>query len=142
MTTPASAVENEPSPAIHTTVAAKSFRDGHHSFTKPSLGRHDTVLSGERIRGPPNEETVAMLLHCDTPRLAGTRHAGTRLASIRTFTAPMRCPHCGDPMIAPEMSEFVVGGEIRHHWQCDSCGLSSTTMFLAAAGKGQDPWNR
>jgi hypothetical protein len=32
-------------------------------------------------------------------------------------------------MIAPVSSEFVVGGEIRHHWECDSCGdLSSTSI--------------
>jgi hypothetical protein len=67
----------------------------------------------------PNQETVAMQLHCDAPRLTG----------IRACAAPMRCPHCGDPMIAPEMSEFVVGGEIRHHWQCDHCGRSSSSAF-------------
>jgi hypothetical protein len=32
-------------------------------------------------------------------------------------------------MIAAVSSEFVVGGEIRHHWQCDACGdLSSTCI--------------
>lgn len=55
----------------------------------------------------------------------------TKPAGIRSFAASMRCPHCGDPMIAPEMSEFVVGGEIRHHWQCDNCGRSSNTSFQA-----------
>ncbi len=73
-----------------------------------------------------------MQLHCDTPKLAG----------IRAFAAPMRCPHCGDSMIAPEMSEFVVGGEIRHHWQCDNCGRSASTFFWTAAGKGRNRRNR
>jgi hypothetical protein len=60
-----------------------------------------------------------MQLQCETSKPAG----------LRMFAAPMRCPHCGDPMIAPEMSEFVVGGEIRHHWQCEICGRSSSTTF-------------
>lgn len=46
----------------------------------------------------------------------------------RAFMAPARCPHCGDWMIAPVSSEFVVGGEIRHHWDCDGCGGSSSTV--------------
>jgi transposase-like protein len=54
----------------------------------------------------------------------------------------MRCPHCGDPMIAPEMSEFVVGGEIRHHWQCDNCGRSSSTAFSTASKKPRARRNR
>jgi hypothetical protein len=57
-----------------------------------------------------------MQLHIDT----------ARLSRIRTFAAPMRCPHCGDVMIAPFMSEFVEGGEIRHHWECDACGKPSS----------------
>jgi hypothetical protein len=47
----------------------------------------------------------------------------------RAFTAPARCPHCGDWMVAPESSEFVVGGEIRHHWDCDACGERSSTTL-------------
>jgi hypothetical protein len=47
----------------------------------------------------------------------------------RASTAPSCCPHCGDWMIAPVSSEFVVGGEIRHHWDCDSCGESSSTAL-------------
>ena len=31
------------------------------------------------------------------------------------------CPGCGEHVIAPEMSEFIDGGEIRHHWLCESC---------------------
>ena len=42
---------------------------------------------------------------------------------------PVRCPHCGDWMVAPVVSEFVEGGEIRHHWECDACGESSTTAI-------------
>ncbi len=60
-----------------------------------------------------------MQIHIDT----------VRLSNIRGFAAPARCPHCGDPMIAPYMSEFVEGGEIRHHWQCEACGEPSSTCI-------------
>jgi transposase-like protein len=52
-----------------------------------------------------------------------------KLAAIRAFAAPMCCPHCGDVMVAPVSSEFVEGGEIRHHWLCDSCGEPSSTSI-------------
>ena len=45
------------------------------------------------------------------------------------ITAPARCPRCGDWMIAPLSSEFVVGGEIRHHWECDGCGQSTSSVI-------------
>jgi predicted RNA-binding Zn-ribbon protein involved in translation (DUF1610 family) len=51
------------------------------------------------------------------------------LSSLRAFAAPFPCPHCGDLMVAPMMSEFVVGGEIRHHWECDACGEASCTSI-------------
>ncbi|HEY7232056.1 MAG TPA: hypothetical protein VH558_16985 [Pseudolabrys sp.] len=55
-----------------------------------------------------------------------------KLSAIRAFAAPVRCPHCGYVMVAPVSSEFVEGGEIRHHWDCESCGeLSSTVIPLA-----------
>jgi transcription elongation factor Elf1 len=52
-----------------------------------------------------------------------------RLSVIRTFAAPAHCPHCGDLMVAPVLSEFVEGGEIRHHWECEACGLPSRTSI-------------
>ena len=51
-----------------------------------------------------------------------------KLSAIRTFSAPIRCPHCGDRMVAPVSSEFVEGGEIRHHWECDGCGEFSSSF--------------
>jgi transcriptional regulator NrdR family protein len=41
----------------------------------------------------------------------------------------VRCPHCDDWMVAPLVSEFVEGGEIRHHWECDACGEPSSTAI-------------
>ena len=65
-----------------------------------------------------------MQLHCHS----------APFSTIRRFAAPARCPHCGDWMVAPISSEFVEGGEIRHHWECDACGeASSTSIALAAA---------
>mgnify|MGYP001552619901 FL=1 len=52
-----------------------------------------------------------------------------RLAAIRAFAAPARCPHCDDWMVAPVSSEFVEGGEIRHYWECDACGETSCTTI-------------
>jgi transcription elongation factor Elf1 len=52
-----------------------------------------------------------------------------RLSSFRAFATPTRCPHCGDWMVAPVVSEFVEGGEIRHHWECDTCGQASSTSI-------------
>ena len=60
-----------------------------------------------------------MQLHTDPPRLAG----------IRSFASPVRCPRCDDPMVAPVLSEFVEDGEIRHHWECDACGQASSTSI-------------
>lgn len=59
------------------------------------------------------------MLHCDT----------ARLDALRAFTSLARCPHCGDLMIAPVASEFVAGGEIRHHWECEACGESSSSSI-------------
>jgi predicted RNA-binding Zn-ribbon protein involved in translation (DUF1610 family) len=63
------------------------------------------------------------MLHCNA----------AKLSAARTFTAPPRCPHCGDRMVAPIVSEFVEGGEIRHHWECDACGETSITAIPLAA---------
>jgi hypothetical protein len=55
------------------------------------------------------------------------------LSAIRGFAAPSRCPGCDDLMVAPVASEFIEGGEIRHHWECDLCGeFSSTSIPLVS----------
>jgi hypothetical protein len=48
-------------------------------------------------------------------------------------------------MVAPIASEFIEGGEIRHHWECDTCGKpSSTSIPLISHGTQarQSTWNR
>jgi len=60
-----------------------------------------------------------MQLHIDT----------ATLSRLRAYAAPTRCPHCGDPMLAPLVSEFVEDGEIRHHWECEACGEPSSTSI-------------
>jgi transposase len=44
------------------------------------------------------------------------------LPAVRSYASSTRCPSCGDWMVAPISSEFVEGGEIRHHWECEACG--------------------
>ena len=51
------------------------------------------------------------------------------LSSLRAFGAPIFCAACGDRLIAPMASAFVEGGEIRHVWECDSCGATSTSSI-------------
>ena len=79
-----------------------------------------------------------MQLHYEWPKAA----EWPKRTGIRSFAASMRCPHCGDPMIAPEMSEFVAGGEIRHHWQCDNCGRPSSTAFRTEPKNRRNRRNR
>jgi hypothetical protein len=50
-------------------------------------------------------------------------------AGIRDFASQVRCPYCADWMVAPIVSEFIEGGEIRHHWECEACGEFSTTAI-------------
>jgi hypothetical protein len=42
-------------------------------------------------------------------------------ASGAQLTRGRRCPGCGEHVIAPELSQLVDGGEIRHHWLCENC---------------------
>jgi hypothetical protein len=55
--------------------------------------------------------------------------AQVTVSAIRRLAASMRCPHCDDLMVAPVLSEFVDGDEIRHHWQCDACEKTSSTSI-------------
>ncbi|HEU4661373.1 MAG TPA: hypothetical protein VFS63_11985 [Pseudolabrys sp.] len=60
------------------------------------------------------------------------QQAGGRSPPPR-FALPTRCPHCGDWLVAPVASEFVEGGEIRHHWTCESCSHHSLTSVSVVA---------
>ncbi|HWK95740.1 MAG TPA: hypothetical protein VNR39_09985 [Pseudolabrys sp.] len=51
------------------------------------------------------------------------------LSSIRVFGAPVTCAACGEQLIAPMASAFVAGGEIRHTWECDSCGATTRSSI-------------
>lgn len=58
------------------------------------------------------------MLHCYT----------AKFCDMRALTSP-RCPHCDDWMVAPRASEFVAAGEIRHYWECDSCGATFSSSI-------------
>jgi hypothetical protein len=34
----------------------------------------------------------------------------------------LACPHCGDILLAPDVSEYMGDGRVRHTWSCDACG--------------------
>jgi hypothetical protein len=66
------------------------------------------------------------------PRRAETmqlQYESATLSTMRAFASPVRCPLCGDWMVAPITSEFVEGGKIRHLWECDACGESTLTSI-------------
>jgi hypothetical protein len=65
------------------------------------------------------EEETGTMLHCDT----------AYFEAMRAFASPAHCSNCGDLMIAPLVSEFVEGGEIRHHWACEVCGQPSSSSI-------------
>jgi uncharacterized protein with PIN domain len=45
-----------------------------------------------------------------------------------------RCDRCGQELIAPERSAYVMEDQIRHIWQCSSCGhIFGTSVDLRAA---------
>ncbi|MBS0535398.1 MAG: hypothetical protein JSR72_15175 [Proteobacteria bacterium] len=58
---------------------------------------------------------------------------------IRTFGTALRCAECGDQLIAPVASEFVDGGEIRHYWECESCGTTSCTSIDIETSVHEEP---
>jgi hypothetical protein len=43
------------------------------------------------------------------------------VASIRNFQFETTCEKCGEPLIAPEWSEFVSGGLVLNLWSCTKC---------------------
>jgi DNA-directed RNA polymerase subunit M/transcription elongation factor TFIIS len=48
-------------------------------------------------------------------------YSATVVSAPRSF-GMRSCPHCSELVVAPEASEFVSDGEVRHIWSCDSCG--------------------
>jgi hypothetical protein len=101
----------------------KLYRSGHYSFIKASRPCHDAPLREGMDRGEEESGGRDMQLY----------EFRAKVSAIRSFAAPAQCPHCGDVMVAPVSSEFVEGGEIRHHWECEACGeFSSTSIPLTS----------
>jgi len=76
-----------------------------------------------RVVGKDMKWRSLAMLHCHSGHATATRSA----------TAPRRCPQCSDWMVAPIRSEFLESGEIRHRWECESCGESSVTSIAFPA---------
>ena len=32
------------------------------------------------------------------------------------------CPQCAEILVAPDVSEYLGDGRVRHSWSCDACG--------------------
>ena len=60
------------------------------------------------------------------------------LCTVALRWSSARCPLCHERVVAPEMSEFVESGEIRHHWACDSCGSVFSTAIETKALVGAE----
>lgn len=50
--------------------------------------------------------------------------------SLARILPKARCPNCGEAQFIAQASEFVGGGEIRHHWACDTCGEDFLTLVV------------
>ena len=56
-----------------------------------------------------------------------------RLGAMSPRRPPAYCPLCHEGAVAPELSEFVNSGEIRHHWLCESCAQVFSTAVQTKA---------
>jgi ribosomal protein L37AE/L43A len=47
------------------------------------------------------------------------------------------CARCGADIIAPEWSEYLSNGRVRHIWTCDACGHGfEDSIYFAAPLEG------
>ena len=51
----------------------------------------------------------------------------TMPSATRRSDYGMSCARCGDALIAPEWSECVSAGQVRHSWFCVACGCRFET---------------
>jgi hypothetical protein len=100
----------------------KVCSSGHGSFTAPSPRRHEARLLIGMSSNAADDDQREIRRKAMTLALPSTDIG-------RAFAAPTCCPHCGDWLVAPTCSEFVGGGEIRHHWDCDDCSDSFCTTI-------------
>jgi predicted nucleic-acid-binding Zn-ribbon protein len=63
----------------------------------------------------------------------------TTVASIRNSQFETTCKKCGEPLIAPEWSEFVSEGLILNLWSCTKCGCRfETEVCMPADAEAKD----
>jgi len=46
-------------------------------------------------------------------------------------TLTIKCARCGEPLIAPERSEYVDAHRVRHVWKCEPCNYSFSATIAA-----------
>jgi RNase P subunit RPR2 len=73
----------------------------------PSLSRNNFLISYIPTRNS-NDLTKEVVM--------------TTVASFRNADPETTCAKCGEPLIAPEWSEFVSEGLVLNLWTCTSCG--------------------
>ncbi len=44
----------------------------------------------------------------------------------------MPCPQCAEILLAPDVSEYLGDGRVRHSWSCDECGHEFTASIEVA----------
>jgi hypothetical protein len=54
---------------------------------------------------------------------------------FRSYFEWPSCPRCGETLVAPESSQLVRTGHIRHIWSCDDCGYDFETTVQLARGR-------
>jgi hypothetical protein len=91
---------------------------GHSTITKASLACHRVKLRFA-FDTDEIEEEDSMRLQTGTPRSS----------AFTSFLSLPVCSNCQEKLLAPILSEFIDGGEIRHHWTCDVCGSVTQTSI-------------
>jgi len=55
-----------------------------------------------------------------------------RTAKPRRAGAHLECGQCGEPLFMPEWSELVDEHQVRHLWECTTCGYAFETSVRFA----------
>ena len=65
--------------------------------------------------------------------------AAPRLGCIGMSTLTIKCACCGEPLTAPERTEYVDAHRVRHVWKCEPCNYSFSATIAAEAAAARVP---